>query len=739
MLDKKNIKVKVPLIIYMFLLLFAPPIVNEINLLLILFVFSSFAILIKYRSEVKEILHNKNIKKIILIVLSYYLWYCCTVLINGIISGKIYLYNYIINIYSMALAIPVLTICCIHIILYSKRHNINLNELIKIIIISGLIQSLFTILCCLFPQFKMGLLEFMYNNTGEKLYLHEYSITRRFFGFANNLLDSFGFGTGIIAILPLFYSIKNSRKWLLTVPVLLLVPLLNSRTGLVVFFLGVFFWILYIIKEKKIKEYSRIFIATIIILAIFVLIISFVFPTTIQWILTDFASFFSNKEGTADVLFGNDFWTLPPLLNIFIGTGYNVAGFGNMSEIIGFNSDVGYINELWKTGIIGIIIQLIMLGFIAKNCFKRATKEYKYFITFLIVAILVANIKFTVFSYNPGIVIMTILALIFMIENTRPKQENDQKQEKELISIIVPIYNVENYLENCLNSILNQTYKNIEIVLVNDGSKDNSEKICKEFASKDNRIKYIIQENQGLSAARNSGIRESSGQYYIFIDSDDYVNIHFVEELYNTLIKTNADIAICDYKKVYENKILDINCEENGMIEVYEGRGKFSNLYNNKSVITTVAWNKIYKKYLFNNIKYPVGKIHEDEYIIFDILNEAKKVAYTSCEYYYYLQRKNSITGNYKINRITILEGLYNRLENFRKQGEKKLYAKTLYNYYYQLIYHFKMIEKYFPERKDIINSLYEEITKHKKEVLLNIYIDPLRKLKLMFKLCGIK
>src|SRR5690625_2021886 len=116
MLDKKNIKVKVPLIIYIFLLLFAPPIVNETNLLLILFVFSSFAILIKYRSEVKEILHNKNIKKIILIVLSHYLWHCCTVLINGIISGKIYLYNYIINIYSMALAIPVLTICCIHII-----------------------------------------------------------------------------------------------------------------------------------------------------------------------------------------------------------------------------------------------------------------------------------------------------------------------------------------------------------------------------------------------------------------------------------------------------------------------------------------------------------------------------------------------------------------------------------------------------------------------------------------------
>ncbi len=309
--------------------------------------------------------------------------------------------------------------------------------------------------------------------------------------------------------------------------------------------------------------------------------------------------------------------------------------------------------------------------------------------------------------------------------------------EKKLVSIIVPIYNVDKYLERCLESIIMQTYKNVEIILVNDGSTDKSDSICKEFLRKDNRIKYIKQKNQGLSCARNRGIKESNGDYYIFIDSDDYVNINFVEELYNTLIKTGSDVAVCKYRKVYDGEC-NILKKAKGAVKVYEGDKKFYNLYNNNSTITTVAWNKIYKKEIFSEIKYPCNKIHEDEFVVYDILKISKKVAYNTCQYYYYLQRKDGITGKYDKKRAIILEALYCRLEDLKKDNRKRLYSYTLYNYYYQLLYHYNMLNLYYPNCGEDIEKVYNEILKLKKEVLLNIHINPLKKIKLIIKLISL-
>lgn len=718
-------------IIYIFLLLFAPPFVKNINFLLICFVFSSIVILLKYRNQIKEILIYKNIKKILKILILYYLWYFFTIIINIIFTKKIYIYNYFVNIYSIFLIFPILFICCLHIILYCDDKKISLDNIFRYIIIAGLIQSLITILSLLFPEIKKQLLEIMYNNTGETLYLNNYHISRRFYGFANSLLDSFGYGTGLLAIMPLFYSIKNGKKWLITIPFLLIVPFFNSRTGLVVFVLGFFIWIIYLIKNKSIKKYSKILICFFLIFVLTILLIYKLKPVTFQWIVNDIFSFFTDNNGTATVLFSHNFWKLPSFINMIFGTGYNIAGFGKMHAVLLFDSDVGYINEIWKTGIIGLSILLITFIKLIKELLNNSDSENKFFIISIFVITLIVNVKFYVFSYSPGITILILISLTTLLKN-RSFKNNIEKNE--LISIIIPIYNVEKELDRCLNSVVNQTYHNLEIILVNDGSTDNSELICNEYKKKDNRIIYIKQKNKGLSAARNKGIEFANSNYYIFIDSDDFINLNFVEELYKTLSNNNADIAICDLKKVYDDN-QDISKKQNGIICSYDGISKFYNVYNEFDLVTTVAWNKIYKKEIFKNIKYPVSKIHEDEFVVLELLDNANKVAYTSCNYYYYYQRANSITGSYSYKHVDILEAFKNKMNFFKKRNLKKLYSYALYDYYYQLYKQHKMLNLYYPNKSKKIIQIENEINKYKKEFFFNVYINPLKKVKiLLFK-----
>ena len=131
-----------------------------------------------------------------------------------------------------------------------------------------------------------------------------------------------------------------------------------------------------------------------------------------------------------------------------------------------------------------------------------------------------------------------------------------------LVSIIVPVYNVEKYLERCLDSLINQTLKDIEIILVDDGSTDDSGNICDKYAKKDKRIKVIHKENGGLSDARNIGLSIANGRYLQFVDSDDFIHKQMIEILYNTIINNNADISICDFDKVYENTKIKYNTKE---------------------------------------------------------------------------------------------------------------------------------------------------------------------------------
>lgn len=222
----------------------------------------------------------------------------------------------------------------------------------------------------------------------------------------------------------------------------------------------------------------------------------------------------------------------------------------------------------------------------------------------------------------------------------------------ELISIIIPVYNVEKYLGKCIESIINQTYNNLEIILVNDGSKDGSKDICEAYKKKDKRIIVVNKENGGLSDARNSGIKIAKGKYIGFVDSDDYIDKDMYKVLYNDIVSNEADIAICNYKKIYENDLINVEDKFNNT-EIYNKVDAIRLLITGEK-INDYAWNKLYKKELFENIKYPVGKNMEDMGTTYKLFEIAERITYNEYIGYYYLQRNNSILGS--INKKFILD-----------------------------------------------------------------------------------
>lgn len=223
-------------------------------------------------------------------------------------------------------------------------------------------------------------------------------------------------------------------------------------------------------------------------------------------------------------------------------------------------------------------------------------------------------------------------------------------QEKALISIIIPVYKVEKYLEKCIQSVINQTYKNIQIILVDDGSPDNCGKICDEYAERDQRIEVIHKSNGGLSDARNKGLEIAKGEYIGFVDSDDYIEADMYEVLYNLLKQYNADVSICNFYTVSQEKIAIKNAD-NGIKEYNRIEILKEILLDNN--IQSYAWNKLYKKDLFDEIKYPVGKKYEDIGTTFYLLEKCNKVVVTGKPEYYYINRQDSIVNNVTETTIT--------------------------------------------------------------------------------------
>lgn len=289
---------------------------------------------------------------------------------------------------------------------------------------------------------------------------------------------------------------------------------------------------------------------------------------------------------------------------------------------------------------------------------------------------------------------------------------------EELISVIVPIYKVEQYLRKCIDSILNQTYKKLEIILVDDGSPDSCGKICDEYANIDERIKVIHKKNGGLSDARNVGIDMANGEYIVFIDSDDYIEMDYIEYLFNLLKNNNCKMSICShYVETIENKRIDYGKKYSTTVMNTEECMRRMLCDEGFSVS---AWAKMYKKELFANVKYPINKLCEDNGTTYKLIRQCEKIAYGNLSKYIYVKRENSImTGKFNLKKMDLVELTDNMANELEMDFSSIINAIHRRMIYARLSVLRQAVNDENVDKK-IINTLRKDILKNWKEFIRN-------------------
>ena len=246
--------------------------------------------------------------------------------------------------------------------------------------------------------------------------------------------------------------------------------------------------------------------------------------------------------------------------------------------------------------------------------------------------------------------------------------------QQPLISVIVPVYKVEQYLDRCVKSIVNQTYKNLEIILIDDGSPDNSPAICDEWAKKDDRIKVIHKENGGVSRARNLGMELAKGEYISFIDSDDWVHPDFIKILYNAIQDTDSQIAACDMR--FLDNVDDVKYEiATPEFKCFEPEYAIESM-GEPHGFSAGPCNKLYHKDMLLNEAFVVDKRHEDEFFTYKILAKAQKLVFVYAELYFYWQHSDSFMHSISESHLDMLEAFLEHLD-FCENKFPRLYKKS--------------------------------------------------------------
>ena len=278
--------------------------------------------------------------------------------------------------------------------------------------------------------------------------------------------------------------------------------------------------------------------------------------------------------------------------------------------------------------------------------------------------------------------------------------------ENNLVSVIIPIYNVEAYLERCVESVCGQSYKDLEIILVDDGSKDGSGEICDRLEKKDNRISVIHQANMGLAGARNTGIDACHGDYICFVDSDDYVHPDYVKYLLKICEDNGCEIGACGHFPTDKMESFhEVNWNEKAT--VYNKKQIFDVFYSDMHVPIVIAWNKIYSRKCIGDIRYDVGYIHEDEATTFKFLYNAEKIAFGREKLYYYFDRSDSITGQaYSKKRLDILKAYENRMEFYSAHNEHEYYERECQNYLSEILNNYYKVYHFLNKDKVLLNEL---------------------------------
>ena len=272
-------------------------------------------------------------------------------------------------------------------------------------------------------------------------------------------------------------------------------------------------------------------------------------------------------------------------------------------------------------------------------------------------------------------------------------------EQNVLISIIVPVYNVENYLPRCVDSILAQTYRNLEIILVDDGTRDASDKICDAYAARDSRIRVIHKENGGLSSARNAGIEIARGEYLGFVDSDDWIEPEMYELLLEKALQYDVKLVVggrYDFSSRRNEKTVGLCPEKEEVVTGMELLGRVFTWQGCDSA----AWDKLYHRSLFREIRYPVGKLHEDEAVIHEILGLTQKVAWVDEAHYLYRESSNSITtAKFSLKRLDETYAKEQRIAYFESRGMTALADRTRIVYLNNLMRLYRTVQAEVEDR----------------------------------------
>ena len=258
-----------------------------------------------------------------------------------------------------------------------------------------------------------------------------------------------------------------------------------------------------------------------------------------------------------------------------------------------------------------------------------------------------------------------------------------------MISVVIPIYKAEKYLEKCIDSVLAQSYSALEVILVDDGSPDGCPQICDSYEKKDGRIKVIHKENGGLSSARNVGIEYATGDWIAFIDSDDYIDRNMFQGMLHAATESNADLVLCNYYYIKESGEV-IPKQSPLKNEVLSARQAMEKLQEAAPHYYITACNKLYKKGLFDHIRFPIGKVHEDQFVVHRLFHECHIIRTLDAYYYYYVQTDHSIMrSETSASNLDDVEAILDRVTFFRENGYVEMIPGAL-SYAYQRYHHIK-------------------------------------------------
>lgn len=306
------------------------------------------------------------------------------------------------------------------------------------------------------------------------------------------------------------------------------------------------------------------------------------------------------------------------------------------------------------------------------------------------------------------------------------------RDEEILVSVIIPVYNVEKYLENSIDSVCAQSHRNLEIILVNDGSTDSSGELCDLAAEKDKRITVLHKHNGGVSAARNWGLDHAHGQYVSFMDSDDVYAPYAVEALLRVCREHDAEIAVGDYQDFKEDPVL-FDKKPSSAPQVYHRREALMQMIGKDHIKYTLVNNKIYRADIFKNLRFLEGKIHEDEDFMYQAIYQAEKIVDLHQTVYGYRSRPESITtSDYSEKRMSVMEIARKRTEFFKAHGEDKLAVQFQWVYAMLLLQHYPRVKKDL-KRPDLAKRILAEYRKTAPELLRSPVLNRKKRMMVWF------